>query len=106
MQIVYYLATGNAISQPGLSGFAPAAAGSTGLAFLQHLLSRVDLYLFWQIGLLAVGVGLWGGLARKKSWAIAILAVGIIILLQSLLGLGLEALGGLNINTGLLLRMR
>lgn len=106
MQIVYYLATGSAISQPGLSGFAPAAAGNTGLAFLQHLLSRVDLYLFWQIGLLAAGVGLWGGLARKKSWAIAILAVGILILLQSLLGLGLEALGGLNLNTSLLLRMR
>jgi hypothetical protein len=106
MQLVYYLATGNGIAEPGLSGFAPTANGNTGLAFLQHLLSRVDIYLFWEIALLAVGVGIWGGLARKKSWAIAILAVGLILILQSLLGLGLEALGGLNLNTSMLLRLR
>jgi hypothetical protein len=106
MQMIYYLATGNGILEPGLSGFAPTANGNTGLIFLQHLLSRVDVYLFWEMALLALGVGIWGGLTRKKAWGIALIAIGLIILLQSLLGLGLEALGGLNLNTSMLTRLR
>ncbi len=106
MQIIYYLATGSAIQAPGLSGFAPSPNGNAGLIFLQQLLSRIDIYLFWQIALLAVGVGVWGGLARKKSIPAAILVVVVVLLLQALIAMGLELLGNVNLNTSLLLRMR
>jgi hypothetical protein len=106
MQIFYYLASGNTIAAAGLSGFAPAANGDNWLVLLRQVLAHVDLYLFWQIGLLAVGVAVWGGLARKKSWTVAILGIVLVLALQALLGLGLEALGGVNLNIGTLLRLR
>ncbi len=106
MQLFYYLASGSSISAPGLSGFAPTANGDNWLILLQQLLSHVDLYLFWQIGLLAVGVSVWGGLARKKAWTIAVLGIGLVLILQSLIGLGLDVLGGMNLNIGTLLRLR
>jgi hypothetical protein len=106
MHILYFLSTGAAVTMPGLSGFAPSANGNAGLVFLQNLLSQVDLYLFWQVGLLAVGVGVWGSLSRKKSLPIAILGVLLIVILQSLLGMAFTMLGNINLSTNMLLRLR
>jgi len=106
MQIVYYLASGAAIQSPGLSGFVSNTSDNTLLLFSQFLLARVDIYLFWQIALLAIGVGIWGGLARKKAVVIAVVVILVVILLQSLVGLGVNLLGNVNINTNMLLRMR
>jgi hypothetical protein len=106
MQIIYYLATGSAIQAPGLSGFAPTPNTDSMLILLQQVLSRIDLYLVWQIGLVAVGIGVWGGLSWKKSIPAATLAVLVVLLLQSLLGLGLALLGNVNLNTNMLLRLR
>jgi hypothetical protein len=106
MQIIYYLATGSAISAPGLSGFAPTPGTNSALIYLQQVLSRVDVYLFWQIGLLAIGITAWGGIAKKKSVPAATMAVVILLALQALLALGLQLLGNVNINTNMLLRLR
>jgi hypothetical protein len=106
MQILYYLATGAAIQAPGLSGFAPTPNKDSWLILLQQVLSRIDVYFIWQIALLAVGVSVWGGLSKKKSIPAAILVVVLVLLLQSLISLGLELLGNVNINTNMLLRLR
>jgi hypothetical protein len=95
VQILYTLATNQAVVQPGLSGFIPMPENGFSI-WLQQVLVQVDLYLFWQIALLGIAVGVWGRLSGKKSLLVAILAVGIVILLQSLLGLGLGLLGMLN----------
>lgn len=106
MQIIYYLASGSSIQSPGLSGFLAPASGDSLLIFAQFLLARVDLYLFWQIGLLAVGVAIWGGVSGKKAVVIAAVVVIVVIILQSLVGLGVNLLGNVNLNTNALLRLR
>lgn len=106
MQIIYYLASGSAIQAPGLSGFLTVTNSQPLLIFAQFLLARVDLYLFWQIGLLAVGVAIWGGVTRKKAVVIAAVVVIIVVALQSLVGLGVTLLGNVNLNAGALLRLR
>jgi hypothetical protein len=106
MQIMYYLATGAAIQAPGLSGFAPTPGSDNWLILLQQILSRLDIYFIWEIGLLAIGMGVWGGLVKKKSIPAAVLAVVIVLLLQSLIALGLQMLGNVNLNTNTLLRLR
>ncbi len=105
-QIVYYLASGTSIQSPGLSGFLTNTNGNALLIFSQFLLARVDIYLFWQVALLAIGVGIWGALSRKKAVVIAVIVIVLVVLLQSLVGLGVNLLGNVNINTSMLLRMR
>lgn len=106
MQIIYYLASGASIQSPGLSGFLTATNNNTLLIFAQFLLARVDLYLFWQIGLLALGVAIWGGVKGKKALVIAMVVVIVVVVLQSLVGLGVTLLGNVNLNTSALLRLR
>ena len=104
IQIVYFILGGKTIRKAGLSGLIPSSGN--GSVFIQHLLSHIDLYFFWEVGLLAIGIGLWGGLSRKKSLAITLLSVGIILILQSLLGMGINMLSNINLSLGSVVPMR
>ncbi len=83
LRIIFMLSAGHAITSPGLSGFAPTAG------FISQLLTRVDLFLIWQVILLAVGFGIADGLPRAKAF----IGVVIVMLLVLLAQAGLGALG-------------
>lgn len=95
LQTSYILISGQAITNPGLSGFVidrsaqslvPAGPGQIALA---AILSRVDLFLVWNLFLLITGLMVTTRLTRCKS-VIAVLAIWIIF---SLLGV-IPALAG------------
>jgi hypothetical protein len=104
VHIFYFLALGKPITSPGLSGFISTASSSGPLTFVQQFLARIDVYLFWQIALLAIGIEIGGKLVRKKSLLLAILAIVAVLMLQALLGWGIEAITHLNLDTSILMR--
>ncbi len=76
LQTVYIVAAGQLITYPGLSGLVrPAssaadvlrAAPSLGQTLLTSLFSRVDLFLFWNLALLVIGVIVTTHLPRRKA---------------------------------------
>jgi hypothetical protein len=96
VQIVYMLITNKIISSPGLSGFSPTGDASW-LVFLGLILRLIDIYIIWQIFLLILGVRLSTGLNTTKSSFGVILAVLIILLLQTGLSYLSSVLGNLTI---------
>ena len=104
MQIIYTLATGASINAVGLSGFI-STADTNGAVFLKILLEQVDIYMIWQAALLAIGVGVMTKLNNKKPIIVAAASMIIIILLKSLLGLGIEQISNLEINSSVLNRL-
>ena len=96
VQIVYVLITNKIISSPGLSGFRPI--GDAGcIVFLGLVLRLIDIYIIWQILLLISGVRLSTGLNNTKSSFGVIIAVLIILLLQTGLSYLGSVLGNLTI---------
>jgi len=101
IQTVYILISGQIIANPGLSGFvrdnrlADSASmltpPSTGQTLLAALLSRVDLFLIWNLLLLIVGVRVTAELPRRKA-TIATLVVWLVL---TALGLVPALIGGL-----------
>jgi len=76
LQTIYILLSGQLIANPGLSGFVqdsrPAgeiafAPPGTGQLVLAALLSRMDLFLAWNLVLLAIGVMVTTRLPRRKA---------------------------------------
>ena len=96
IQIIFMLATKKLISNPGLSGFSPAG-DSGGLLFLAQILHLMDIYVIWQVILLAIGIRLTTALSPVKSVVSVILAVVVIILLKSGLAYAAGLLGNLSI---------
>jgi hypothetical protein len=96
IQIIYLLISKNLISNPGLSGFSPTG-GSAWILFLGQLLKLIDIYLIWQIVLLILGVRLSTALSTIKSTSGVILAVVIILAIQSGLSYIVGLLGNLTI---------
>ena len=109
LQTIYILASGQIIANPGLSGFVldsgvasdPTAftPPSMGQTLLSSLLSHVDIYLFWHLALLVVGVMVASRLPRRKAlvvtlgvWALFTL-IGLIPRLISVLLVG-QFMGG------------
>jgi len=82
VQLVYMLAAHKIIGSPGLSGFSPAG-DSGGLLFLAQFLRLIDIYVIWQIVLLVLGVRIYTALSPLKSIVGVVLAILIILLLQS-----------------------
>ncbi|MCA9983915.1 MAG: YIP1 family protein [Anaerolineales bacterium] len=76
IRILAMWTSGQFLTMPGLSGFAPLGEG-TGPVVLASLLALVDIYIIWQIVLLALGSGLVANLPRWKTWS----AVGLAMLL-------------------------
>jgi hypothetical protein len=82
VQVGYMLITQKLINNPGISGFSPT--GESGWAlFLAQFLRLIDIYIIWQILLLAVGARLSTGLSAAKSIVGVGLAIVLILLLQS-----------------------
>jgi hypothetical protein len=76
LQTLYILGTGQVIANPGLSGLVArgsstadvlTASSSMGETLLVSLLSSVDLFMFWNLALLAVGVVVTTRLSRRKA---------------------------------------
>ncbi|MEJ2748318.1 MAG: YIP1 family protein [Anaerolineae bacterium] len=91
VQTVYIAATGQLIAHPGLSGFVASpqpAEGvlftppSTGQLVLQSLLGRIDIYMFWNLGLLLIGIMVMGQLPRRKALGILLIIWAIFTLLS------------------------
>ena len=90
LQTVYILVSGQLIANPGLSGFIQSnyPAGETALVppslgqtVLQALLGQVDLFLFWNLILLVIGVMVVARLPRRKA---ALVTLGVWLLLTAL----------------------
>jgi len=100
LQTIYILASGQLIANPGLSGLvqgqtsaeemmiAPPGPGQT---VLIAFLSRMDLFLVWNLVLLVIGVMVVTRLPRRKA---TLLTLGVWVLLTAL-GLAPALVGGL-----------
>ncbi len=96
VQIVAMLVNDRLITSPGLSGFAPAGEGA-GYALLSGLLTRVDLYLIWQIVLLIIGAKISSQLSGGKSAVAVLIAILLLLLLWSLPAALMAQFEGLNV---------
>jgi hypothetical protein len=96
VQVIYMLASQKLINSPGLSGFSPI--GDSGWAlFAGQILKLIDVYIIWQVLLLILGIRLSTGLSPAKSAFGVILAIIIILLIQSGLSYATSMLGNLSI---------
>jgi hypothetical protein len=96
VQLIYMLATHNLINYPGISGFSPL--GDSGwLLFLGQFLRLIDIYVIWQMVLLILGVRISTALNLGKSVLGVIIAILIILLLQSGLSYAISMLSNLSI---------
>ena len=96
LQAIYITATQTAIAHQGLSGFAgmPTAdpsnpfaveLPSTGTAVLYTFLGQIDLYLFWNLALLVIGITAVTKLSRRKSIGL-VLIVWVVFMAIRLIG--------------------
>lgn len=95
VQVVAVQTSGALIGSPGLSGFTPPPPEGSVLA--RALLSRVDLYLFWHIALLVIGLKAFTGLSTRKAWVSVLVSITIVMLLRILPDLLAAQLGGLTV---------
>jgi len=100
LKTAYILVSGELIVNPGLSGFVQGnhptgetvlVPPSLGQTVLQALLGQVDLFLFWNLTLLVIGVMVVARLPRRKA---ALVTLGVWLLLTAL-GLIPAIAGGL-----------
>ncbi|HLE14914.1 MAG TPA: YIP1 family protein [Anaerolineales bacterium] len=96
VRIAAVLYTKRLIETPGLSGFTPVGVGFF-LAFLAVFLAQVDIYLIWQIALLAVGVRVASGLKTSKVvLGVTLVTLLVVVSYAALTGL-ISSLGGMTI---------
>jgi hypothetical protein len=96
VQVIFMLLSQKLISSPGLSGFNPIGDGGWVL-FASQILRLIDVYIVWQVLLLILGIRLSTGLSPAKSASGVLLAVIIILLIQSGLSYAASMLGNLSI---------
>jgi hypothetical protein len=91
-QTIYIATTDSLINTPGLSGFVqsestdPFALPSTETAVLESLLGQVEIYLFWYLALLVIGLMAVMQVSKRKALGLVI-TVWAIFLLFRLLGI-------------------
>lgn len=100
LQAIYIAATQTLIDNPGLSGFAGAPTPdpsnpfgtlpSTGTAVLQTFLGQIDIYLFWHLALLVLGITAVTKLSRRKSMGL-VLIVWVLFMAVRLIGTAVTA---------------
>jgi hypothetical protein len=92
LQSAFILATGTLIENPGLSGLVlpdQTAAGilaappGAGLLALKSFLAQIDLFLFWNLALLAIGLAVASRLTRRKA-ALVVLGLWLVLTLIGL----------------------
>lgn len=88
LRIIFMLSAGHAIISPGLSGF----ASTTG--FVSQLLTRMDIFLIWQVILLVIGFGITDSLPRSKAVAGVVVIMLLVLLAQAGLGALTSGVGG------------
>lgn len=88
LRIIFMLSAGHAITSPGLSGFASTAG------FVSQILTRVDIFLIWQIILLVIGFSIGDSLPRSKAVAGVVVIMLLVLLAQAGLGALTSGLGG------------
>lgn len=89
LRIVFMLSAGHPIVSPGLSGFTSTPG------FVTQLLTRLDIFLIWQIILLVIGFALTDGLPRGKAVTGVLVVVLLVLLAQAGLGALASSFGGL-----------
>lgn len=75
--------SGQLLTSLGLSGFAPASEGNA-IIYLAALLTFIDIYWFWQMGLLVTGMRVGAQVSRVKAWTAVLLTVIGLLLLRAL----------------------
>ena len=95
VQIFAMLFSQSLINANGLSGFI-AADASGGMAYLAGILGQVDVYFFWMIALLLIGVVPLSGLTRTKAWTATGVSLLILVLLAAVPHLASSLLSGLS----------
>jgi hypothetical protein len=96
VQFMFMVITHQLVSGQGLAGFVPANSGRL-LLLVRLFMGLIDIYVIWQIVLLVVGVRTSSALSRPRAWLSVLLAFGVLILLQVLIGFGQSLLSGLSI---------
>jgi len=87
LRVAYMFLAQHTITSPSLSGFATST-------FLVQVLSRVDLFLIWNIVLLVIGFAIADGLPRGKSFANVIIVIVLVHLSQAGLAVLTSNIGG------------
>jgi len=82
---IYIISTHQLITTPGLSGFAGGSLSASQILWTSFL-SLIDIYLVWQILLMILGVKLCTGMPPAKSFTGVLIVMGILILLQVMVG--------------------
>ncbi|MBP7690145.1 MAG: YIP1 family protein [Thermoflexales bacterium] len=95
VQIIYISAAGKLIAEPGLAGF--AAPSPDGSVLVHALLSRVDVYLFWQIALLLVGVQIFTTIKTRKALTAVVVTMVIMLAVRILPEVVGASLGGVTV---------
>lgn len=95
VQAIYITVSQKLIAHPGLSGFAGAPVPdlsdpfstmpSMGTAVLQTFLGQIDIYLFWNLALLVIGITAVTQLSRRKSIGL-VLIVWVLFMVVRLIG--------------------
>jgi hypothetical protein len=88
LRIIFMLSAGHAIISPGLSGFASTPG------FVSQLLTRVDIFLIWQVILLVIGLNITDSLPRSKAVAGVVVVMLLVLLAQAGLGALTSNVGG------------
>ena len=89
LRIVFMLAAGHTIARPGLSGFV------TTPGFLSQLLTRIDIFVVWQVILLILGFSIADSLTRGKAAAGVIVILLLVLLAQAGLSTLTSGFGGM-----------
>lgn len=100
IQTIYILVTGSIIENQGLSGFAPVdrtdifAQPEPSQLALNQLLGYIDIYLFWNLALLVIGISVMAQFSRRKSFGIVLIIWSIFTLLSLLPSLLIGGIAG------------
>lgn len=99
LQIIFVLTTGQIIENPGLSGFAPLSddpfvAPDAGQMALNTLLGYIDIYMFWNLALLVIGLSVMAQFSRRKSLGIVLIIWSLFTLLSLLPSLLIGGIAG------------
>lgn len=104
LQAVFILLTGKVIQYQGLSGLVvPPAAADNPMAVLQlsvsqrvlvTVLGQVDLFVFWNLALLTIGVAIATHFSHRKAALIVLALWGLGILLNVLIAVGSASFTG------------
>jgi len=86
VRIIAMLGMKQLITNPGLAGFAPPVSSHLSV-YAGNMLAQIDLYLFWHIALLVLGVKAANGLSLGKVWGGVLFTIFVVLSGQALFGL-------------------